>query len=497
MLIKLGRVGQECHIAVTPEFTPASLQPLFLLDGDNYASTSLWQNPSDAWPSVEQAVTTAQPVISSGVVDFDGVDDYMVGGYYNYGALTAQTLPDGAGSDLGKGITGTGLAYDATNDSFWIANHGQAQASDPYTPSVMNVSKDGATKISELVFTTQFPAMQSIQGIAVDTSDNTLWIASKVENLIRHVSKTGADLGAIAVDANPNGLAYDGSNDTLLVLYDNAQVKRYDASSGAYIETVVTLSIPNIDHLYLDEVNNILWVSRGINGESSGVVAYNIDNGVTSNQISLPNSTEIEGIYLDGSRLFVMNNGYFHSGTLNQLQNYPFDNSGIISTVKSAYSAMQFNFVLKIGAIDAASETILALGDPLTGRGFAIYLVGGTNNKIRMMINDGASPIEAVDIACSAALTSYSTIMIRVDFASRAVSLYQNGVYQGAGSYSSAIDNSILYNNLSIAASPDGSRAIDIDFKDICVTNYLLDSSQNNKLGSYYALEHGLSWSNM
>ena len=497
MLIELGHVGQEPHIAVTPDFTPASLQPVFLLDGDNYSSPSLLQNTAIYWPSVEQDTATLQPIINSGEVGFDGVDDYMVGGYYNYGALVAQTLPDGEGSDTGKGITGTGIAYDATTDSFWVSNHGQALSSDPYTPSVMNISKDGSIKISELVFTTQFPAMQSIQGIAVDTSDDTLWIASKVEGLIRHVSKTGTDLGSIAVDANPNGLAYDGSNDTLLVLYDNAQVKRYDASNGSYIETVVTLSIPNIDHLYLDEANNILWISRGINGEKSGVVAYNINNGVTSDQISLPDSTEIEGIYLDGSTLYVVNNGYFHSGTLNQLQSYPFDKSGIVSTVKSVYSQMQFSFVLKIGSTDAASETILALGDPLVGRGFAIYLVGGTNNIIRVMINDGVAPIESVDIACSNALTSDSTIMMRIDFAARALSLYQNGVYQGAGSFSAAISSYLLYNNLSVAGSPDGSRAIDIDIKDICITNYLMDSSQNNKLGNYYASEHGLIWSNM
>ncbi len=497
MLIELGRTGQEHQVVTAPKFTPASLHPVFLLDGDNYSSPSLWQNKAIYWPSVEQDIAALQPIINLGEVKFDGVDDYMTGGYYNYGAKNVQTLPDGAGSDTGKGITGTGLAYDAKTDSFWVSNHGQALSFDPYTPSIMNISKDGFTKISELVFTNQFPDMRSIQGISVDKSDDTLWIASKVEGLIRHISKTGTDLGYITVDANPNGLAYDGSNDTLLVLYDNAQVKRYDASNGAYIETVVTLSVPNIDHLYLDEGNNILWISRGINGEKSGVVAYDIDSGVTSDQISLPDSTEIEGIYLDGSTLYVVNNGYFHSGTINQLQIYPFDNSGVVSTVKSAYSQMQFGFVLKIGSIATASETILALGDPLVGRGFAIYVVGGTNNIFRIMINDGVAPIESVDISCSNALTSYSTIMIRIDFAARALSLYQNGIYQGMGNFSTAISPFLSYNNLSIAGSPDGSRAIDIDIKDICVTDYLLDSSQNNNLGNYYAAEHGLIWSNM
>lgn len=469
MLLKIGREGHPNALIgdiVAPPFTPASLSPLLLLDGDTDATANLWKTSTSKWPSGYQDVSGSQPVINAGAVEFDGADDCMLGGYYNYGTKVAQTLPDGAGSDAGKGITCTGLAIDDVTDTFWISNHGQADSGDPYTPSIMNVSKDGSTEISELVFTTQFPSAQSIQGIAVDS-------------------------GA-------NGLAYDGGDDTLLVLYDNKQVKRYNATTGALVETVVTLSsLSNVDHLHLDETNNVLWVSHGASGSTSRASAYSIDNGVLSDPIRLPDSTAIEGIYLDGTTLYVADDGYFHNSTLNQLHSYSFNPSAIISTITTSYTALEFNMVVHIGATTSSTEALCAIGDPLSGRGFALFLLGNTDDAIRVIINDGSASLDTVDIVCSAALTSYSILTIKADFSTRTISLYQNGVLQGQGTYDSGIDTSIFYNAFSIAGLPDGSRHTHVDFKDICITDYLLSTTQNNNLGNYLATEHGLTWTDL
>tara|TARA_R110002095_G_scaffold198634_1_gene178157 strand:+ start:2173 stop:3504 length:1332 start_codon:yes stop_codon:yes gene_type:complete len=438
MLVKVGQVGHLHNVIggfTPPEFSPALLAPLLLLDGDVDSSPSKWENASALWPDVFQSVSSNQPVINAGAVEFDGSNDFMLGGYYTDGAKVAQTLPDGAGSDAGRGITCTGLAFDATTDTFWIANHGQALGSDPFTPSIMNVSKDGATKITELVLTAQFPAMSSIQGVSVDTSDGTLWLVSKDENLLRHISKTGDDLGTISAGSGANGLAYDGR-----------------------------------------------------------VRAYSIGNDVLSDQIRLPESLAIEGLYLDGAYLYIADDGYFHNGTLNQLHRYAFDSANIRAVITGDYDALEFNMVVKFGGTAATSETILALGNPLSGRGFGVFLIGGTNNQIRIMMNDGIVPSQQVDVVCAAALTAYSIITLKADFANRTISLYQNGVLQGAGSYSAAMHNALFYGALSIAGLPDGTRTPHIDFKEICITDYLLGAGQNNNLGDYYAQEHGLPW---
>ena len=501
MLSNIGQVGRPQKLIgdiVAPSFTPASLSPLLLLDGGTDAAASLWKTSSSKWPSAYQDALSNQPVINAGAVEFDGADDYMISGYYNYGAKVAQTLPDGAGSDVGKGITCTGLAIDDVTDTFWVSNHGQAGSGDPYTPSLMNVSKDGSTKISELVFTTQFPSAQSIQGVTVDTSDSTLWFISKAENLIRHVSKTGTDLGSIAVDSGANGLAYDSGDDTLLVLYDNKQLKRYNAGTGALVETVVTFAtLSNVDHLHLDEMNNVLWISHGASGSTAQVSAYSIDGDVLSDPIRLPDSIAIEGIYLDGTMLYIADDGYFHNGMLNQLHTYNFDPDEVISTITNPYASLEFNVVVHIGATSSSTEAICAIGDPLSGRGFALFLFGNTDDTVRIIINDGSAPLNILAMTCSTPLTAYSILTLKADFANRTFTLYQNGILQGQGTCDAGIDAFILYNAISIAALPDGSRAAHIDFKNLCVTDYLLSTTQNNNLGNYLAAQHGLSWTDM
>ncbi|MGN7438332.1 MAG: hypothetical protein ACTHOO_06760 [Alcanivorax sp.] len=501
MLMKVGRIGQINRLLAEVEaigFIPSMLTPLLLVDGNTDAAPSLWQSESLEWPGFYQAVSASQSALNSGAFEFDGSDDYMLGAYYSNGARAAQILPDGAGSETGKGITCTGLAKDDAADSFWIANHGQATGSHPYTPSLMNVTKDGATEISEIELIPLFPAMQSVQGLAVDTSDSTLWFVSTAESLVRHITKAGASIGSFSVDSGANGLAYDSNDDSLLVLYSNRQIKRYSASTGVLIETVTTLStLSNVDHLYLDTVKNIVWVSHGSSAKPGRVSAYSIDDDVLSDPVRLPESDAIEGIYLDGEALYVVSDGYFHNGTLNKMHTYDFSSLPIENAVTRRYSALEFNMVFKIGAVTSATEAVISLGDPLSGMGFGLFLVGSTDNTIRVVIDDGSAALDAVDIVCDTALTSYSVITIKADFTNRTISLYQNGTYQGQGSYDASIQNDIAYCPMSLGALPDGSRAVHLDIKDICITDYLLSASQGNNLGNYYADEHGLIWTDI
>lgn len=501
MLMKVGRIGQINMLLGNVEaisFVPSMLTPLLLLDGDRDAAPSLWQSNAVEWPSFYQAVSAHQPTLNAGALEFDGSDDYMSGAYYNYSVSASQTLPDGVGSDSGKGITCTGLAKDDVTDTFWIANHGQATGADPYTPSLMNVSKDGITEIGEIELISLFPSMQSVQGVAVDTSDSTLWFVSVSENLVRHITKAGANLGSFAVDSGANGLAYDSNDDSLLVLYSNKQIRRYNASTGTLIETVVTLSkLSNVDHLYLDIVKNILWVSHGASANPGRVSAYSIDDDILSDPVRLPEADAIEGIYLDGTSLYVLSDGYFHNGTLNQLHTYTFSSSPIEDTVTRKYEALEFNMVLKVGAVTSSTEAIISLGDPLSGMGFGLFLVGSTDNTIRVIIDDGNAALDTVDIICSAALTTYSILTLKADLINRTISLYQNGAYQGQGSHDVSVQNDIVYCPISLGALPDGSRAVHLDIKDICITDYLLSSAQGNDLDNYYADEHGLIWTDI
>ena len=150
--------------------------------------------------------------------------------------------------------------------------------------------------------------------------------------------------------------------------------------------------------------------------------------------------------------------------------------------------------VIKIGAVTSSTEAIISLGDPLSGMGFGLFLVGSTDNTLRVIIDDGNAALDTVDIVCDAALTAYSILTLKADLINRTISLYQNGAYQGQGSYDASIQNDVVYCPISLGALPDGSRSVHLDVKDICITDYLLSATQGNDLGNYYADEHDLVW---
>lgn len=507
MLLKLGRAGHPndsigsttAIVIPTQSYTPLDLSPLLLLDSQQNADSNSWSNLASAWPGGYQADSSKRPVIQNDAVEFDGVNDHFSGAYSDLTPTNIQILPDGAGSTAGRGITCTGLAYDASDDTFWIANHGQATSSSPFTPSIMNVSKDGQTNLSEILLKPLFPAIESVQGLVVDTSDNSLWFVSRLENLVRHVSKAGVDLGSIAVPAVPNGLAYDSRDNSLLVMLDNGDINRYNTATGGQIGNMIVNvgQLGLVDMLYLDDVQNVLWISYGLSGSAGNIRAYSIDTGILSDPIILDDVQAIEGIYLDGTTLYVTDDGHFHNQTFNQLVIYDFDPSGVISTINKIYTEMEFTFVFKIGGISGPTETILALGDPLQQKAFALFLKGNTDDTVRFFINDGVQPIAFLDITCAQDFSSYSIISVKIDFANRSVSLYQNGVLQGQQPYNNDILPSISYADMSIAALPNGDRATHIDFKDICVTEFLLNAGQNNELGQHYADKHSLNWTGM
>lgn len=243
--------------------------------------------------------------------------------------VSATNLPDASGGDAGKGFTCTGLAHDASDDTFWISNDGRNVFGDTsYLPSLVHVSKAGDAKLDEILLAPLFPSAQSIQGVTVDTSDNTLWFASFDEDLIRHVSKTGTNLGAIAVANEPNGLAYDPTTDSLLVLFDaDDTIKRYDCATGALLETHNLGAHFMLDHLWFDPAANCVWFSVGANNTSGFIKRYNLTTGILSPAILVPDADSIEGIYMDGANLWVANDGYFHAGTpaLNRLLKYAFN----------------------------------------------------------------------------------------------------------------------------------------------------------------------------
>lgn len=242
--------------------------------------------------------------------------------------VSTTNLPDGLGGDVGEGFTCTGLAYDATDDTFWFGNDGRNNLADTsYQSSIVHTSKNGATKLGEIDLVALYPAIKSVQGVAIDTSDNTIWFSSTDENLVRHITKAGAHIGSFAVTA-PNGLAYDAVHDELLVLTNASNLVRYSKSGTA--GTSISMSLVSPDMLWLSADANELWMSYGFS-ISTGcyMMGCRFSDGFKTGQYLVAEATAIEGIHYDGTNLYIANDAYMHvvPNNKNALQVYTFDAS--------------------------------------------------------------------------------------------------------------------------------------------------------------------------
>jgi len=241
-------------------------------------------------------------------------------------AVAAQTLPDGQGSVAGKGFTGTGLDYDDADNRLWIANDGRANASSTNNASLVQVSLDGQTKFTEISIEALSPAAGTVQGVAFDSSNGTLWCASPAENKLHNVSRAGALLGSLTLSGVAlNGLAYDSARDRLWLL-NGSDLRRY--TKAGVLELTVVHGIPNTDQLYYEDGADILWLTSGQNGTAMKVYSYTCSTGAIGTTVfTFADAQSAQGCAKRGTTVYVTHNGFFHSSSppFNQLQRYQID----------------------------------------------------------------------------------------------------------------------------------------------------------------------------
>jgi len=282
--------------------------------------------------------------------------DYPVGGYsasarywgsVNGAAVlvSASNLPDGRGATPGTGFTITGLAH-AQDGSWWAANEGQADPTDSsYTPSLVHLSANERAKIGEIALPS---SVRAIQGLAYKSSTHELFIASLSERLIRVYSETGNFIRSIATTAGTsvNGLAYDDLRDALIIGRENdnilvSEIEWRSLSTNLVVKTMKVSHEP--DHLFFDAgsgTQGSLYYSYGDSG--AGRVGYVVKIDVASGQemgtYTLPAADAIEGLYIDGSSMWIANDAYFHAGAppLNRILEYQIEPEALMLDVRTS-----------------------------------------------------------------------------------------------------------------------------------------------------------------
>lgn len=243
------------------------------------------------------------------------------------GDLTASStvaLPDIYNN--GHGWTCTGLAYDADSDTFLVGDIGkELPSSSGFASKIIRVSADFSTVVEQIPLYTSFPNMQDVQGIAIDTSDGTIWFCSTSENLIRHIDAEGNSLGSFSVSGSPTGIAYSPIDDSFWVLtYANSNNINRISKTGTVLEQYTFSYNDTLDQCFLDCGHGYLYIVAGANYSSrNNVYLFNTDTHAQSVACTV-DSYSVEGIWIGSDEMVIVNDGYYHSAyvSVNQANIY-------------------------------------------------------------------------------------------------------------------------------------------------------------------------------
>lgn len=237
------------------------------------------------------------------------------------------TLPNGAqGQNPNGGWTCTGLDIPSTGK--WrgcpiVGNDGRVyegtQGGIPaaFQCSLVCTTPDFRRILWEIPCNTaMFPGIESIQGVAWDTSDGTIWFADKTNKTIRHITVAGAKLlDEIVVSHTLNGIAYRPDLDAIYTADEGSStIHLISCSTGEILRTQTGIS-SQADQLHYEAASNRLWVSVGSNGQNGSVLIYDADTLVLQETHVLSGSQAIEGIYYNpvSNVLTAVNDGAFHT----------------------------------------------------------------------------------------------------------------------------------------------------------------------------------------
>lgn len=238
------------------------------------------------------------------------------------GNLTASSsviLPDLYGN--GKGFTCTGLTSDG--NYFYIGDIGATSPSVTSYDSKIIVTSDFVNVKRTINLMNLDTNIQAVQGVAYDSSNNSLWVAIPNKNKVYNIRKDGGLISSFSVSA-PTGIsvAEDG---TLWILDYNKKILHY-SKTGTLLQTVSFAYAEQLDQCFLDNERGLLYITAGENYTTrNNVYCYDI-NSEQQYIACTVDSYAVEGIWLGYNKMIILNDGYYHDATVkyNQANIYDF-----------------------------------------------------------------------------------------------------------------------------------------------------------------------------
>jgi hypothetical protein len=461
-------------------------------------AVSSWLSREGKSHNAIQSTGSAQPTKGNTGVVFDGGDSVARTAATNIGLyIRSATLPDGEGSVAGKGFTGTGICRVPNTNQFWVANHGQDLPADvTWTPSLVRISYVAGviTKLQEITLADKYVSIETVQGLAYDTSDDTLWFADTNNTKIRHIQTDGTVISGDEITPTwaPNGLAYDATNDKLWIGEETSigvNIESRSCATGAVVNAAIGTSLTNIDCLFYDDTTKCLLLTYGANGVAGNIQVYNTSGAsgalVASGTIAMPAQVDaIEGVVWEGDTLYICNDGYFHSGAsdLNEIIE--------VKVVPPASTKLSIHGTFIITAT-TGTDCVLEIGAPLSGNGFGIYPTSTTGMNI--IFNSGASGTTqqaTITATGHAALTSARLVDIYADTDANTGTLWIDGTQvQTSADMADVVNTFITGQTLRIGTASD-IRPITGTIKDLI---FVTGQSDRVRMEGYRAHRWGLT----
>lgn len=213
------------------------------------------------------------------------------------------------------GWTCTGLAYDEDTDTFFVGDIGkELPSSIGFASQIVKVSSDFSIVKGTIPLYSLFPNMQDVQGITIDTTDDTIWFCSASESLIRHINLNGESIGSISVLGRPTGICYSPNDDSFWVLtYASTNNIKHVERDGTVIEQYTFNYSDTLDQCFLDSELGHLYITAGENYSSrNNIYLFNTKTHTQSIACTV-DSYSVEGIWVGTNSMVIVNDGYYHS----------------------------------------------------------------------------------------------------------------------------------------------------------------------------------------
>lgn len=211
--------------------------------------------------------------------------------------------------EAGKGFTCTGLASDGTH--YYIGDIGTLSGTSYHSQIVVT---DDFVNVVRTIPLYSIQGFSIIQGVAFDSSDDTLWCCDASGGKVYHITLQGAVISSFST-SSPTGIAYSAVDDTLWLLnYSNKII--HMTKAGVTIASYNFAYSETLDQCFLDNGRGYLYITAGVNYSGrNNVYLFNTATGTQSIACTV-DSYSVEGIAIEPDRMIILNDGLYHEATV-------------------------------------------------------------------------------------------------------------------------------------------------------------------------------------